>query len=367
MMKLRFLACACIAVPTLSQAQLSVDFPLGVGIHTPTYDRVDGMSIPYGPTISVGDDRLVIDPLITYRSHLGSLDPSLGMVWRPDSLLSFSMTGARTTLSNDAWIRSNLMNSLYALFLGVDARNYYRADRAEGKVAFNIPMGSGTSDLYTGIRFENDWSTGWRVGERQGPYSFYNRPDTANGTERPNPLVDRGHIASLLVGAESQYEIGRFSSRGNALFEGGWHTPMGTRFQQITVHDEGTVRTWGAEQVEWTVHVLTTPGGVVPRQRYAYLGGSGTLATVDLLTLGGDHMYFVDALYIIPIPRLNLPVLGSAFVAPHFVTGGAGVGGFGQPVQNAGIRLGSGVARLDFLVNPRTHKGDLGVGFAFSR
>src|SRR5580704_4407298 len=126
MMKWRFLACACIAVPTLLQAQLSVDLPLGVGIHTPTYDRVDGMSIPYGPTISVGDDRLIVDPLITYRSHLGSVDPSLGMVWRLDSLVSLSMTGARTTLSNDGWIRSNLMNSLYALFLGVDARNYYR-------------------------------------------------------------------------------------------------------------------------------------------------------------------------------------------------------------------------------------------------
>jgi hypothetical protein len=78
-------------------------------------------------------------------------------------------------------------------------------------------------------------------------------------------------------------------------------------------------------------------------------------------------MYFIDALYIIPIPGAYLPLLGSIFIAPHFVAGAAGVGEFGRPVQNAGVRLGSGIVKLDFLVNPRTHQGDFGIGFAFSR
>jgi hypothetical protein len=268
-MKWPFLVCACIVVPTLAQAQLSVDFPLGVGVRTPSYDRVDGLNIPYGPTVSVGDDQLVIDPLVTYRSHLGSLDPSLAIVWHPDSMLSLSVTGARATFSNDAWIRSDLINSAYALLLGVDNRNYFRGNRAEGKLTLSIPAGSGKSDLYAGVRVEDDWSTGWRIGEKDGPYSFYRRFDTVNGIQRPNPLVDRGHIASALLGAQGAYEWERISNNGSIAFESSWHTPTTTRFQQITIHDDGIVRTWWGEQAEIAIHLLTTPSGEAPKQRYS--------------------------------------------------------------------------------------------------
>ena len=58
-----------------------------------------------------------------------------------DSMWTLSVTGARTTLSNERWIRSDLINSAYALALrGSTPRNYFRADRvAEGRVALNIP------------------------------------------------------------------------------------------------------------------------------------------------------------------------------------------------------------------------------------
>ena len=59
----------------------------------------------------------------------------------------------------------------------------------------------------------------------------------------------------------------------------------------------------------------------------------------DLLSLGGDHLYFVDALYDIPVPGVSLPLLGPLIFAPHVTVGGAGVGGFGAPAQNVGIRL----------------------------
>src|ERR1019366_782837 len=88
--------CAALApliAPTVAAGQVSVDFPLGVGLRTPGYDRVDGLVVPYGPTVSIGDDRVTLDPRITYRSQLGKVDPSLAIAWQLSSLLSLSVSG----------------------------------------------------------------------------------------------------------------------------------------------------------------------------------------------------------------------------------------------------------------------------------
>ena len=333
----------------------------------PTYDRVDGLALPFGPTIGIGDDRVTIDPVLTYRSQLGALDPSMAVAWHPTQVVSVSVSGTRGTFTNDAWIRSDLMNSLYAFGLGYDARNYFRGDRAEGKIQVNLPMGGALTSLYLGARMENAWSTGLRPGARGAPYSVFNERDTVNGMERPNPLITEGHIASALLGGEGSYDGERVTNAGRFFVEGAWHTPTTKNFQQITVHDEGVIRTWGGEKLEFTVHGVAPLSGTVPAQRYVYVGGSGTLATIDLLSLGGDHLYYTEELYDIPIPGISLPIVGAFFVAPHFVAGAAGVGGVGVPTQNIGVRVGDEILRVDYLVNPRTHKSDFSIGLGFSR
>ena len=77
----------------------------------PLYDRVDGLSVPWGPRITLADTRLVIDPTLTYRSNLGAYDPAVSV--RADLRHGWSATafGGRTTLSNDRWIQSDLANS----------------------------------------------------------------------------------------------------------------------------------------------------------------------------------------------------------------------------------------------------------------
>jgi len=72
------LAAVFIAAPA-ARAQVSVEFPLTLD-NLPTYNRVNGVSVPFTPTLTVGDDRLVVSPAITYRSHLGKIDPSLSIV-----------------------------------------------------------------------------------------------------------------------------------------------------------------------------------------------------------------------------------------------------------------------------------------------
>lgn len=357
---------ALVLTATVAGAQVSVDFPLNVGM-LPSYDRVNGVSLPFGPTITAGDERVTATPVLTYRSHLGKIDPSLSITGQitSDSTVGFSLSGARGTFTNDGWMRSNLVNSFVALGLGHDSRNYFRADRGEARLtsALHVPLDVAT--IFVGARAERDWSTGWRVGETNGPFSLFNRGDSTNGIQRFNPEVDAGHITSVIAGGRAEYLGLPGSATLNVLFEASGNSPAGGSFQQLTITEAASIATVADHHIEVVGHLVTTAtNSATPRQRYAYVGGSGSLATVDLLSLGGDHLYFLDVLYVIPVPKIEIPVLGQPYIAPHFAAGAAAVGGFGRPAQNIGARIGVSVFTLDFVVNPRTHKQDFGAGIS---
>lgn len=368
---------------------IDVELPLGVGLRIPSYDRVNGVSIPWGPSITVGAGRLVIDPSVAYRSNLGKIDPALAVyaALRGDSAVALTLAGSRGTFTNEGWIRSDLINSLITLGLGHDARNYFRADRGEARLVGRIPLpgaddmdedGANTLHLFVGARTERDWSTGWQppdpVGgdgltpERpRGPWSFFNRTDQRNGMTRPNPAIDPSHLTSVLLGGRVDYRSDLVKLLVDVLGEGADYAHMDGQFRQVTLDGHTEIATFAGERVEVDGHLVTTSPGPTPRQRYAYEGGSGTLATVDLLSLGGDHLYFVDARYVIPVPGIDLPFLGQPFVAPRFAGGAAAIGGYGVPVENIGFRVGLGPLRFDAVWNPSTHGHDFGFGFAFSR
>jgi len=357
---------AFVLTATVAGAQVSVDFPLTIGM-LPSYDRINGVSLPFGPTITVGDERLSATPVLTYRSHLGKIDPSLLIAGQitSDSTVGFALSGARGTFTNDGWIRSNLVNSLVALGLGHDSRNYFRADRGEARLTSSLHVPLDVATIFVGARTERDWSTGWRLGETNGPFSLFNRGDSTNGIQRFNPEIDAGHITSVIAGGRAEYVGLPGSAMLNVLFEASGKSPAGGSFRQLTITEAASIATLADHHIEVVGHLVTTGSNSgTPRQRYAYLGGSGSLATVDLLSLGGDHLYFLDVLYVIPISKIEIPVLGNPYIAPHFTTGAAAVGGFGRPAQNIGARIGASVFTLDYLVNPRTHKQDFGAGIS---
>lgn len=394
---------AALALPSAVRAQddvspVDIELPLGVGLRLPSYDRVNGLSIPWGPTINVGEGRLLVDPTVAYRSNLGKFDPALSVyaALTRDSAVALTLAGARGTFTNEGWIRSDLINSLVTLGLGRDARNYFRADRAEARVVGRIALpgademdedGANTAHVFVGARTERDWSTGWRPrfvaviagpsilpvdGNVQGPtprapWSLFNRTDRRNGMTRPNPEIDAGHVTSALLGGRVDYRSERVMLRADVLGEGASSNSVGGSFRQLTFDGHTDIATFAGERVEIDGHLVTTSGGTTPRQRYAYLGGSGTLATVDLLSLGGDHLYFIDARYVIPVPGIDLPFLGQPFFAPRFAGGAAATGGYGVPVENIGVRVGLGPIRFDAVWNPSTHGHDFGFGLAFSR
>ena len=349
-------------------AQVSVDFPLTIGA-LPSYDRVNGVSLPFGPTISVGEDeRLVVIPRLTYRSNLGKIDPALTVKgdFTSDSTLGFAISAARATFTNDRWIRPDLLNSLVSFGLGHDSRNYFRGDRAEARLTSALKLPLDVANIFVGARTERDWSTGWRPGTPQrGPYSVFGRADTTNGMLRMNPAIDAGHITSAIAGGHAEYTGDAGSAMVDLLLEAAGKSPAGGSFQQLTLTEGSDIPTFAGQHLELGAHLVTTStGGATPAQRFAYVGGSGSIATVDLLSLGGDHLYFLDALYVIPIRAIQIPLVGSPYIAPHFTTGAASVGGFGRPAQNIGGRLGLSVFTLDYVVNPRTHQHDFGAGIS---
>ena len=109
------------------------------------------------------------------------------------------------------------------------------------------------------------------------------------------------------------------------------------------------------------------PSRLAPPQRFGYLGGGGTLPTFDLLSLGGDHLLFVESLYHIPIDRIVIRYVGSPVFSLHHAMGSAGVGSLPRYEQNVGARLTVAAIRLDYVVNPRNKDSKFSVGLALFR
>jgi hypothetical protein len=105
---------------------------------------------------------------------------------------------------------------------------------------------------------------------------------------------------------------------------------------------------------------------VAPPQRFAYLGGSGTLATVNLLALGGDRLLYVQADYIVPIELIQLPLVGSPFVGLRYSAGNAGEGTLPPLIQNLGVGAGVSFLRVDFSIDPARNRSPFSRKSAFS-
>ena len=341
--------------------------PLGIGLRIPTYDRINGVTIPWGPKIETSNGRIEADLLVSYRSHLGAWDPSFEGVLRPGDANELRFFVGRGTFTNDAWIRNDLLNSLAALFVGSDARNYYRSDKASLRLSHAFMPGSTVWTPFFGLNFERDWSTGDIV-PTKSPWSFFGRTHRLR-MRRANPPIDRGHIASFSLGTGLELAKGDLESKFNAQLERSIDTqfdavncvtsPAGPicvvprdAFTQSTFDGSLRFPTFGTQTFTFTGHAVWSAATIAPAQRFAYLGGAGTLATVDLLALGGDRLLFLQGDYKIPVERIQIPIAGSPYVMLRYAAGNAGVGELPSLIQNLGVGLGVAFLRVDFTIDP---------------
>ncbi|HEX6965994.1 MAG TPA: hypothetical protein VF166_09355 [Gemmatimonadaceae bacterium] len=337
-----------------------VSLPFGYGFKIPTYTRVDGVSIGWGPHIALGVDRLSLDPAITYRSDIGAVDLSAVARVRLGAGLYADLTGERGTFTNDGWIRSDLTNSLTTLFGGYDYRNYFRADRFEGRIERQVSSESNRTTVSVGVRTERDWSI-----DAGGPWSIAHY-DAGDGIIRPNPPVLHGRLSSAVAGVHGEWnwELVRFT--GGLDLEVPFDTPDDSRFGQGTLDLGVDIPTFGAQSVTLRTHTVWTVGDTAPPQRWAYLGGTGSLPTFDILQFGGDRLVFLEGDYNIPIQRLALPFLGAPVVSFRYMAGTAAVHHLPPLEQNVGVGLQVVLSSVwaTYTVNPDNGDHKLAAGIA---
>lgn len=335
-----------------------LSLPQAYGFRIPVYTRVDGAGIRWGPRLDAARGVVVFEPTVTYRSNLGAVDPgatlalTLGSGWRIEG------AGERGTFTNDAWALPDIPNSVTVLAAGRDYRNYWRADRFDGRVSHTWTSTAGRWVLWGGARTERDWSVA-----AGGPWSIWGQR-AADGMSRANPAIEQGRLSSALGGITAAYTLGDVTLRGDATVEHAFDAPNGERFTQGTIDASVRFPTFGRQSFSLRAHAVVTGGDSTPPQRYAYLGGAQTLPTMRLLAQGGDRLLFVESAWSIPIEAVRVPLLGTPVFQMHHAIGAAGVRDLPRLTQNIGLRLGLGPFWVGYDVDPSSHDNGVSAGFS---
>jgi hypothetical protein len=343
-----------------------VSLPGIYGIGIPTYDRSNGVSLTFGPAVSLDSGRLEVRPAITYRSQLGEIDPSVAARAQLNRRTRVEAVANRGTFTNDRWIVSDILNSVHAVATGRDARNWYRADRADVTGHRLWELATGAVTPFVGARIERGWSVRPDSNPTSGPWSLRGRRHE-EGMFRPNPQVSRISISSLLAGAHAEWDDQGIKAFIDGNLELPVHVSGDLRFVQATIDGQVRFPTFGTQRFRMDVHGVLTLGDQAPRQRWAYLGGTGTIGTMDLLSIGGDQLLLIDSRYEIPVDRIQLPLVGAPVVTLRHVVGSAGVGSLPDLVQMIGLRLTLGLVKAEILVDTKERKPQLKAGLSLTR
>ena len=374
--------CLLVSLVTSSRSEAQdadpvFSLPLGVGLRIPSYDRVNGLSLPWGPVIRIPGGRVQIDPIVTYRSNLGEVDPSARMQVAFGNFDSLDVYIGRGTFTNDSWIRSDLINSLAVIGVGSDARNYFRAKRGTAELSHSFRTETFVIAPSVGALHEIDWSTGIHgldTADASAPWSVFGR-NGERKMRRFNPGIAPGHITSGLVGIRGKYEQEELTGSFNVRVEHSFDEPVildEGHFTQTTFDAKANFPTFGLQSFQFRGHAIATGGTMAPPQRFGYLGGAGTLATVDLLALRGDRLVFVEGEYHIPLVRPLLPFVGAPVISVRYAAGSAGVDTLPDFIQNIGIGLGVKLVKVEYHIDPNfsdtefTHKNAFTIGFSLS-
>jgi hypothetical protein len=201
------------------------------------------------------------------------------------------------------------------------------------------------------------------------PWSFFGRKSDLK-MRRPNPPVVKRHIGSFGGGSGIEYFREGVDVHLDVNVEHALNGPDPTclatpnglfctaprpGFTQATLDSHAGFPTFGKQSFLFRGHALLGDAALIP-QRYGYLGGAATLATVDLLAVGGDRLLYVEGEYRIPVNFFQVPFLGSPYLALRYAAGNAGVGKLPALIQNVGPALGVGFLRVDYAIDPASNR-----------
>lgn len=333
------------------------------GLLMPTYERVDGLSLPVGVSVASPGGLANFEATATYRSRLGTVDPGATLLVTPSSRVRLEVTGGRTTRTNDDWIYSDPVNSLTSFFVGIDTRNYFRSVGAEARLIATVDRPSLLLEPYIGGRFERITP----ITATGDVWSMFEHDDTLR-MARVNPLVEPGHLTSALAGARWELFVNDITGQGYLRAEQSFDAPAGaSNFLQFTLHGSIQFPTFRTQSLKVKIHGVTSVGDAIPMSRFAWLGGSGTLATMDLLEQGGSTLLFVESRYQIPIEAIQLPVIGAPVLSIRDAFGSAGMGALPDLQHEIGVGIGVSALHLDVntaVAGRKRTKVSLGISLA---
>jgi hypothetical protein len=348
-------------------------FPGVYGLRIPSYDRVNGLSLPFGPALTLAGGRMEINAIATYRSDIGKVDPLVDVDFRMSRRTRAELRAERGSFTNDRWIYPDLINSAASLVFGEDTRNWYRADRGDVTIHRLWEMTRTTLEPFIGARFEDSWQVGPTAGSTNGPWSLIGRDDTL-GMLRPNPQIGGDLLGSALAGVDVRYEVEELRIRGRALAEKGLglgaypavFPSVTPDFVQVTTDLDVRFPTYGEQSYGMEVHWVTS-GGTLPLQRFAYLGGPGTMPFLEILEQGGGELLLIDQRYSFPLPRIVLGLMGSPTLQLRHRLGSAGVTELPAFGHMIGVGVSLTVIRGELRLDPASGRTKFSVGFTFAR
>jgi hypothetical protein len=346
----------------------AITLPGMYGLRLPLYDRSNGLTLTVGPIVAVPNTPFIVEPRISYRSQLGQWDPGLGVTYSLNSRTTIRASAERNTFSNEDWIWPDVMNSLATIVSGHDTRNHYRSKRLEASIGRQLELPSVTLDAYIGARTERDHSVRPDSNATGGPWSFRGRHDR-DDMLRPNPPIDDGTISSGIAGVRARWSGADVQAHATFDVEAGGVNPAAATsngFAQATFDGSVQFLTVKTQSLRIDGHLVVSTTSA-PRQRWAYVGGPGSVPTLELLERGGDRLVFLDARYNIPIERLQLPLAGAPTITLREVLAGADVGKFPSIAQSMGVRLSASVIYVQLMFDPDRRTSKFGVGLSFAR
>lgn len=326
------------------------------GVLLPSYDRVNGATVRVGVGGSFGADSLrpryqVVGSYYSARGTVGA---------RGRFLLPFgggahlSVAGGREVVTRDAWIRDDFSNSVSALIVRSDVRNYYESDYGAVFIRQLPPVvldpGQGYFVPRLGVIASRDRSLAAR-----DPWTLF-------GDEpwRPNPEVFEGTLTSAVAGFTTGGRGRTSDFQLDADVEWAFPSPIGfdwgeQEFVQAIVDGRWSMLAMWGHTLAVRAHAMQTFGpDPAPPQRWSHVGGPGTLPTLPQASLRGDNLVFVESTYAVPLRFLTLPVVGIPSLAARHAVGSAWVTNTDAPrwEQNLGLGVRFNVAEFFLYADP---------------
>ena len=277
------------------------------GFHLPTYDRVNGLSIPVGALARLWDapGRPELAAGMTWMPAREDVDYRFRNSWRLAERVRLGLFATSAVVNNEDWIRPTWYNSLAHFVAGDDVRSHYDAREYGLELEWVSPEPPVWED-----------APRWRIvvsgGHEEGASLEVRDVTVLFGDGVGDGYRVFPHPRSFwFARAGFEWSVNRRNERTafGVGVEGGLQDELGSDCNLVCSYDfllaEGRVSVWRVTAWGHAVDAFAIGradlAGTLPVQRWSTFGGVGTLPTLALRGLHSPRMIYAEAGYAIPL------------------------------------------------------------------